>query len=189
MRNLNPLRFRAETADRVLDFDTENVPGFYWYDGKTSDILHTIAWTWLGEDTVESVTTVWNPEVGLQLEQGGFERFLAALTLATVVTGHNIKRHDIPLLNAHAVRHQLPPIQWPTAHDTLLMFPPMKGMPRGQEYLADLYALEERKMHVGIHLWEKASRGDREASKVVVDRCKSDVVSHAKLYSRLMEVL
>lgn len=173
-------------SGRVLDFDTENVPGFYWYDDKTTDFLHTVAWCWVDNPKlVEYLTTYWDPKRGLVMQDLG--PFLAALSQADAVTGHNIKRHDIPLTNGHALRYGLKPIAWPAPLDTLQMFPKTGGISKSQENLAALYDLAEQKMRVPLPVWERASRGEPAASKIVVDRCISDVRGHAELYTKIRE--
>jgi hypothetical protein len=183
---------RVPDPPRVLDFDTENVPGFYWYDGVTTDLLDTIAWSWMDEDDVEveTLTNFRQADTALTFPASGYERFKSVVATADIVTGHNILRHDIPLLNATGLRLGLPQIAWPRTVDTLQLLRNMglKGFPKGQEYLADHFQIGERKMHVGLHTWEKAARGDPEARKVVIERCVSDVISHKELYKELMQI-
>ena len=181
---------------RILDFDTENVPGFYWYDGATTDLLDTIAWSWMDETDVE-VETITNfhvnfrdPTTSLTFPASGYVRFKEVVESADIVTGHNILRHDIPLLNATGLRLGEPQIRWPRTVDTLQFLRNMglKGFPKGQEYLADHFGVGERKMHVGLYTWERAARGDLEARGVVIERCVSDVISHKELYRELMQL-
>ena len=170
---------------RVLDLDTENRPGFYWYDEKCSDILHTVACAWVDDPKDNHVWQVrWNRERGLVFPDRAYLQFKRIVESAGIVTAHNIVRHDIPLLNAHADRNHLPRIEWPMAVDTLLDITHTKGMSRSQEYLADRDKLHERKMHVGMHTWERAACGEPAACKIVADRCLSDVLSHIERYKR-----
>lgn len=170
---------------RVLDFDTENRPGFYWYDEKCTDMLHTIACAWVDDPKDNHVWQVrLSRDRGLYFPDRSYLAFKRLVESAGIVTAHNVKRHDIPLLNAHADRYHLPRIQWPMVVDTLLDIKATKGMSRGQEFLADRDTTKERKMHVGLHTWERASCGDPEAMQVVADRCLSDVLSHIELYKR-----
>jgi len=173
-------------AARVLDFDTENRPGFYWYDEKCSDILHTIACAWVDDPKDNHVWQLrWSRIRGLHFPDSDYLRFKRIVESADIVTAHNVKRHDIPLLNAHADRNGLPRIAWPFVVDTLQDIKATKGMPRSQEYLADRHELHERKMHVGMSIWERASCGEPEACQIVADRCLSDVLSHIELYKRM----
>lgn len=169
----------------VLDFDTENSPAFYWYDEKSTDVLHTIAASYLDDEEVFSWQRRWDPKRGLLFPQKGYLAFKAMVEQADVVTCHNVIRHDVPLLRAYAFRESLPEIQWPRVEDTMKMVGKGKGLPKGQEYLADHFKLGERKMHVGLHTWERASLGDPEACQIVRERCESDVRSHKELYRAL----
>jgi hypothetical protein len=170
---------------RILDFDTENNPGFYWYDGKPTDILHTIACAWLDDPSDNHVWQVrWSARLGLHFPPSSFRAFRRIVESADIVTAHNVVRHDVPLLNAYADRGHLERIRWPRIVDTLTDIKDTGGMPRSQEYLADRDRTSERKMHVGLHTWERAARGEPEAMKIVADRCLSDVFSHIELYRK-----
>lgn len=171
-------------ASKVLDFDTENVPGFYWYDGKASDRLHTVCWSWMDEDYVAESTTVWVEKSGLELDSN-LEAFWAAVEKADAVTAHNIKRHDVKLLDAYRFRNGLPPLRWPHIIDTMDMAPKGGGMSRSQENLATMEALIQEKPHLPLVVWEEAARGDPDACREVVERCVADVRQHKALYKAL----
>lgn len=178
------MRFSLAAA-RVLDFDSENVPGFYWYDEKATDRLHTIAWKFVDDrDDPDYTTTGWTRS-GLLLNAAGFRRFRRAAERADAVTGHNIIKHDIPLINAYCDRQGLPRIRWPHVIDTLQTIRAVKGMSRSQEFLGQLHKLEQAKKQVGLYTWEEAARGNPAACKVVVDRCVKDVEMHIQLFKKL----
>lgn len=168
---------------RILDFDTENTPGFYWYDGKPTDRLHTVAWSWMDEDYVAVSTTEWVEKSGFEMDSN-LEAFWVALESADAVTAHNIKRHDKGLLNAYRFRNGLPPLRWPRIIDTM-SFAPAGGMSRSQENLATMEGLFEEKPHLPLAVWEEAARGEPDACREVVERCVADVRQHKALYKAL----
>ena len=169
---------------KILDFDTENRPGFYWYDGRTTDMLMTIAWGWMDEKEVHWDTIRSDVEEGLIPLP--LERFTEALSHADVVTGHNIKRHDVPLLNAHCDREGLPRLEWPLIVDTMDFMQKTKGVSRSQANLSDLFRLVEDKTQVHIPTWERAATGDAVALTIVAKRCMQDVRQHRELYKELV---
>lgn len=170
---------------RVLDFDTENIPGFYWYDERCTDFLHTIACAWADDPKDYHVWQMrWSSKLGMHFPRRSYMEFKEIVESAGIVTAHNVARHDIPLLNGHADRYGLPRIKWPRVVDTLTHIKKSSGVPRSQEYLADREDLGEKKMHVGLYTWEGAARGKPDAMQVVADRCLSDVISHIELYRR-----
>jgi hypothetical protein len=173
-------------AGRVLDWDCENGPGFYWYDGKATSLLHTVSAAWV--DTPEEVTswtTRWRPPRGLVVED--LSRLRKMIESAGAVTGHNIVRHDIPLLNSHFDRLDQPRIEWPHVIDTMSLIRNGMGMSRSQENLLAMYELNREKMTVPLATWEKAWRGSVKESRIVVERCETDVLGHIELYKKLIE--
>jgi hypothetical protein len=176
----------SHVAGRVLDFDCENGPAFFWYDGKATSILHTVSAAWV--DTPEEVTTWttrWHRTRGLVVED--LTRFRKMVESAGAVTGHNIVRHDIPLLNSHFDRLDQPRIRWPHVIDTLKLIKGGMGMSRSQENLLAMYELNREKMSVPLAVWEKAWRGSAKESRIVVERCETDVLGHIELYKKLIQ--
>jgi hypothetical protein len=115
--------------------------------------------------------------------------FYQALAEADVVTGHNIRRHDIPLMNAHCVREGDDPIQWPEIVDTLdreLWGGATKGLSRSQANTAARMGLDNEKMTVHLDTWEKAAAGAVNELLVVEERCMSDVTGHIEMYKELV---
>jgi len=180
------LTFSKPAVDlrKVLDFDIENVPGFYWYDGETTSRLHTIVCAFTrNPGKMYKWQMKWDAKLGLHFPTTYFERFKALVESADAVTGHNILKHDIPILNGYAERNGVEPIKWPHVIDTLKerRKKNLKGVPGSQEFLADASGADEKKMHVGIHTWELAAAGEPKAMKIALDRCISDVKSHIEI--------
>lgn len=114
-------------------------------------------------------------------------RFRKMIESAGAVTGHNIIKHDIRLLNSHFDRLDQPRIRWPHVLDTMQMITGGMGMSRSQENLLAMYDLERVKMTVPLAIWEKAWRGAKKESAIVVERCESDVLGHIELYKKLRD--
>ena len=178
------MRF-SHKAGRVLDFDCENGPGFFWYDGNTTSMLHTVSAAYVDEGRVQTWTTKWSPTKGLYVED--LTRFRKMVESAGAVTGHNIIKHDIPLLNSHFDRLDQPRIRWPHVIDTMKLITKGMGMSRSQENLLSMYHLEREKMTVPLAIWEKAWRGAKKESAIVVERCETDVLGHIALYRKLQD--
>ena len=176
---------------KILDFDTENRPGFYWYDGQTTDMLMCVSWAFLDvEAQPRSLLLRYSKVDGLYMPD--LAPFINDLENADIVTGHNIRRHDIPLLNAHRIRTGRPPIAWPHIIDTLdrgLWQGGTKGLSRSQANTADLLGLNQDKMTVHIPVWEQAAAGNPAALQVIRERCESDVVMHMELYRKLVGIV
>lgn len=173
---------------RILDLDLESVPGFWWYEEKCTDLLHTLAWAWHDDPkNVRCEQVRWSRTEGMHFPPRAFEAFRKDVERADILTAHNIVRFDIPMLNAHADRTRVPRIQWPMVVDTLQLIKNSKGASRSQEALADRYDLGEKKFKVALGTWEKSARGHPEAMAIVAERCISDVKSHIQLYKKLTQ--
>ena len=73
------------------------------------------------------------------------ERFYAAYEQADVVTAHNIRGHDLPIVQAHLAELQMPLLEPKLAHDTLKdLRPKWKDISRSQENLCEMLGISAR---------------------------------------------
>lgn len=184
------VRITAPTNGRVLGFDLENRPLAYWYDGETTSEITAFAWKWTDEDTVHTM---------LLTNTGGFlcgdgtivpdgmayDRFRGVLEGAGIVFGHNIRRHDLPMLNAGLLRRELPPLKPLLTQDTLRDYPRRKGLSASLENLAAMYGLEGEKFSMNQPAWERANRLSDDGLDLARTRVVSDVVLQERLREKL----
>jgi len=188
-----PKHERRKHGLRILDFDLENRPLAYWYDGLTTAEITAIGWSW--SDEGDDVHTFLLNRSGRYVADDGsthrpratFEAFRRTLLSADVVTGHYIRKHDLPLLNAAMVENDLPPLSRILVSDTHRDTPKMKDLSKSQENLANMFGLEQPKHSMTNVQWRKANRlgkvGLEEAKKRVVN----DVRQHKALRAALIE--
>src|SRR6266487_563573 len=87
------LKWRTKRNFRILHFDCENRPLSYWCSDRPSAEVTAIAWSWAGSHKID---WCFLDAVG---RMDGLFSFLAAYNESNMVTGHYIRKHDLPLMN------------------------------------------------------------------------------------------
>lgn len=167
---------------RVLDFDSEVRP-MHYSEWRPEGQITAIAWSWVGEKSVH---------VEL-LEQDGdneiwmLKRFRAAYDAADMVTGHYIRKHDLPLLNDHYVRLGMKPLGPKLTQDTQADLVKVKSLGKSQENLAVTFGLSAEKHHMTGADWRKANTLSPEGAALAKKRVVDDVIQHKELRAALLE--
>jgi hypothetical protein len=167
---------------RVLDLDIENRPLSYWYDDRCTAEITAIAAGWTDEQKVH----VW------LLGQDAPEAMLSGLSSlyeqANMVTAHNVRRHDLPIIQGALAEYGLPLLGPKMASDTLRDIPRWKDLPKSQESLCEMLDVPAPKEHMSQSRWREANRltprGTRETKRRVV----GDVIQHRLLREKLIEL-
>jgi DNA polymerase elongation subunit (family B) len=110
---------------------------------------------------------------------------LAALGEADMVTGHNIRRFDLPVIQAEVMRLGLPSLEPVLAQDTIKLRT-SKGFKKGQDVLGRLYRIADEKLSLDWQAWQDAY--DEDGWQTIRDRAESDVAMHKQLRSALLEL-
>ncbi len=183
---------------RCLCFDLENRPLAYWYDGQTTSEITAFGWKWSDQDEVITLLLRgdgWfefagsGNDVAIRIDdKAAYETFSSELAHADVVYGHNIRRHDLPMLNAGLLRRQLPVLPSLLTSDTLTDYPKRAGMSRSLENLAAMYGLEGEKYSMSQPAWEKANRLSDDGMELARKRVVADVLLQERLRLKLLEL-
>lgn len=175
------MRSTVRKTLRVLDFDIENRPLSYNGPDYTTAEITAIAAGWVGQKKVRC----WALGQVEPLEM--LEGFLELYRKADVLTGHNIRRHDLPILNGACLEYDLPPLTPKLTCDTYGDLTRRKELSASQENLSQMFGLEADKHHMSQVSWREANRltpeGIRKTRKRVID----DVIQHKELRERLIE--
>lgn len=144
-----------------------------------------VAWSWVGSDKVESrictpLGLFGQPELRAEMLQP----LLDEIEKADILTGHNIGRFDLPVINAEAMRLGLEPIRSATIHDTM-KFVYSKGFKKGQDVLEVLFQTRGRKLSLNWQEWQDAY--DQDDWRTIRERCETDVTDHKQLREKLLE--
>lgn len=164
-------------ALRVLDFDIEARAIGYGDPDWVPQEITAIAWSWVGEEHVECVLRTAGVKRMLS-------RFVRAYADADVVTGHNIRRFDLPLLNAELLRNGLCALAAKQTQDTLREIVRTKGMKRDQDNLLKLFRIEEEKLPLSWQDWQSAY--EEKGWPVIRERVIGDVRGHKLMRAEML---
>jgi hypothetical protein len=179
------VRLAPDRTLRVLDFDVETVAAGFGEPDWVPQKITCVAWSWLDEEGVQS--RICGPR-GIYGKPGLRARMLKPLleqiVTADMVTGHNIWRFDLPIVNAEAMRLGLQPIGQKMVQDTMWLHR-TKGLKKGQDNLGGLMPVEREKLSLDWQSWQDAY--DEDGWLTVRRRCESDVLMHKQLRGALVE--
>lgn len=168
-------------ALQVLDFDIENRPLSYLGQDFTTADITAIAASWVGEKKVH----VWL--LGEVTTEEMLAGFVDLFDKASLVTGHYIRKHDLPIINGALIEHGLPSLGPKLSSDTKLDLVKRSGVSASQESLADMLGVAAPKVQMNQKKWRSANRltaaGIAETRKRVV----GDIRQHKELRSELLE--
>lgn len=177
------VQFRHTEVDartpRVLDFDVETIAAGFADPNWVPQKITCVAWSWAGSDVVES--RVCDAE-GLYYEPerraSMIWELVKQIVKADILTGHNIIRFDLPIINAECLRLNLPVLQPQRVQDTI-KFPKSRGFKKGLDNLGHLYKIRNQKMPLSWQQWEDAyaERG----WDTIKRRCEVDVTGHKEV--------
>ncbi len=179
------MRWAVARPLRILDFDLENRPLSYMGMDFTSAEITALAWSWVGDDDVSCIlltrTGKYATDEGNRSPAAAFGLFLDAYNAADLVTGHYIRKHDLPLLNGALLELGLRPLPAKLSCDTKMDMVRKKDLSASQESLAEMYGLPEPKYHMTQGRWRAANRLRTDGMVEARDRVVCDVVQHKAL--------
>ncbi len=179
---------------RILDFDFESKPLWFWYEKPTAVLTSLSYMDILGDAVQHDTLRTELAPLGSPVEYAAWLLHVRdLLATADALTGHNINRFDLPLLQAQLIRRGLPLLPTLMTHDTLTTLPKRRDMSMSQESLINYAALKPvcpigmpvYKDHLSIPQWEDAALGWND--EVLIERPLSDVHGHAHLRQVLIE--
>jgi hypothetical protein len=189
---------------RILDFDIENRPLSYWVDDNPTAEITSIASCWVDDPDSMEVLLLgvecrhhgWDCPDMVPGEMSGEEilrRFVARYNEADMVTGHYIRRHDLPINNAMLMEVGLPILEPKLSCDTKLDMPKKADLPATQEFLLEMLDVRDengqpfRKFHMSQHDWREANRLTPAGLRKTYERVSSDVRAHMALRLAMLE--
>lgn len=175
----------VEQEQLVLSFDIETVAAGFADPDWVPQKITCVAWSWVGSDKVESricgpLGIFGEPQRRAQM----LKPLLVEIDKAHVLTGHNIARFDLPVINAECMRLGLHPIRKAKVQDTMKL-PRSKGFKKGLDNLSRLYRVPGEKMPLDWQAWQDAY--DEAGWETIRRRCESDVMLHKQTRLALIE--
>jgi hypothetical protein len=141
-----------------------------------------IAWSWVGDDRVSCIVL----EQDLNNERWMLEEFLRAYNHADIVTGHYIRKHDLPMLTDHCIRARMALPKSVLTQDTMDIAK-VKGLGKSQENLSTEFKVSAGKHHMNGSLWREANTLSPEGQATARKRVIDDVLQHKQLRVELLE--
>jgi hypothetical protein len=173
---------------KLLDFDIENRPLSYWVPDMPTAEITAIASCWA--DDPDSM------QVDLLGEMPGrdlLERFCERYVEADIVTGHYIRKHDLPIINAMLMEEGLPLLGSKMTVDTKLDMMKKADLPATQEFLLETLGVCDAdgnrlvKFHMSQTDWREANRLTPAGLRKTKERVASDVYGHMRLRLAMVE--
>ena len=175
----------AKGPEKILDFDIETVAAGFADPEWVPQKITCVARSWVGSDEVKS--TICGPEGIFGKPEKRAEMLvplLAAVGEADMVTGHNITRFDLPVVNAECMRLGLEPIRQVLVQDTIKLAR-SKGFKKGQDVIGRLLRVPAKKLALDWQAWQDAY--DEDGWQTIRDRCEGDVLQHKLIRQRIIE--
>lgn len=176
------MRFVENKRLRILCWDIENKPGTYGPGDYTHGKVTAIGAQFLDE----SVPSAWilRRNNVKQMRQCAKE-FCKSAEAADIFMGHNLRRHDIKLLNGWLVTVGLPVLAPKPVLDTYLDQPKVSGLSRSLENLCARWGCPVEKVWMPEHVWEQAYDGVPYAVEKMRERVTKDVQINIWLFHEL----
>ncbi len=167
-------------APRVLDFDIENRPLTYWFDDKCTAEITAIACSFGPKEDMYC----WL--LGRDDPREMHEEFEALYRDADMITGHYIRKHDLPIINGSRLEYGLKPLPEQLTCDTRIDLVSIKDMPQSQEALGNMLGIRAPKVQMSQSKWRAANR--LQSIELTEKRVVGDVRQHQQLRLKLLEM-
>jgi hypothetical protein len=168
-------------ALRILDADIENRPLSYLGSDFTTADITAIAAGWVDQKKVYCWAI---PESTTEEMLAGF---VALYDQADIVTGHYLRKHDLPHINGALIEFGMRPLSPKLVSDTKIDLVKRAGISASQENLAEMFGLPEPKYQMNQVKWREANRLTPKGVSLTKKRVISDVQQHKALRLAMIE--
>lgn len=167
---------------RILDFDLENRPLSYWVPERPTAEITAIAscWDGFGNTMTADLLGEVSPEQMLL-------RFVERYNEADIVSGHYIRKHDLPIINGALMEYGLPPLLPKMTSDTKLDMMVKGDIPATQEFLIEILGVSVAKEHMTQGDWREANRLTEEGRARTRERVVGDVLGHMEMRAKMVD--
>lgn len=142
----------------------------------------TVAWKWLGEDSVYSLT--WDKD---QCDKCLVDEFAEVYNSADLVIGLNNNSFDNRWLTARAAKYGIPINPYTKSYDIMRQAKKLFRLPSySMDYMTKYFGVANKLSHEGISMWDKVESGtikeQKQALKDMVDYNVGDIIATEDLY-------
>mgnify|MGYP001202495992 CR=1 FL=1 len=169
-------------APRILDFDIENRPLSYWQPDRPTAEITAIAAAWVDHPREVMVWLLGRDDPVVMLQS-----FLSLYNEADMVTGHYIRKHDLPIINGALMDYNMCLLGPKLVQDTKVDMVKKADIPATQEHLSEMLGLGSLKVHMTQQMWREANRLTSRGLDLTEDRVVGDVVQHMELRLAMLD--
>jgi hypothetical protein len=167
---------------RILGFDIENMPLTYYAPDYPTAQITAIASAF--EDDVKGTIHVCllgicDPEEMLTIFVNRYEE-------ADIVTGHYIRKHDLPIINGSLIEFGMPTLSKKMTSDTKMDLVKFSDIPKNQEYLGAIMGTKQPKVPMTQADWRQANRFTPEGIERTRKRVVADVRQQLQMRKELI---
>jgi len=174
-----------ESVTKILDWDCETIAAGFADPDWVPQKITCVAWSWIGSDQIEArISTSEGLFSQPRKRYEMLEPLLQAIDEADMVTGHNLLRFDLPVLNSECLRLGFPSLRGILVQDTMRLVR-TKGFKKGQDNIASLVKVPINKLSLSWQQWQDAY--EEPGWETVIERCKSDIASHKLMRQEMLE--
>lgn len=166
-----------------MDLDIENRPLTYWAPTRPSAEITAIATCWADDESTMQTHLLGKDEPVEMLTS-----FVDRYNEADMVTGHYLRRHDLPIINGALMEYGLPGLTPKLSCDTRLDMRKKGDIPATQEYLGLLLGIAQPKVHMSQLDWREANRLTQAGIEATRARVEGDVLQHMALRLKMVEL-
>lgn len=170
------------TRKRILDFDIENMPLTYYAPDYPTAEITAIAMQFVGEPSSMHVCLL-----GEESTEEMLEHFAARYAEADMVTGHYIRKHDLPILNGGMVEFGFPSLGAKMSSDTKMDLVRFSAIPKNQEFLGAIMKTKAPKVPMDQFKWREANRLTLDGIELTRKRASGDVRQHIQMRNGLIK--
>jgi DNA polymerase elongation subunit (family B) len=176
---------KVKSKMKILDFDLETVAAGFADPDWVPQKITCAAWSWIDEDEVHCevcspMGLFGKPELRVKM----LEPLVEAINEADMLTGHNLLRFDLPVLQSELLRLKMNPLGHQLVQDTMRILK-TKGFKKGQDNLGALLKSDEQKLSLSWQQWEDAY--DEQGWQTIKDRAISDVKMHKQIRETMIK--
>jgi len=177
------------TKGRILGFDIENMPLTYYAPDYPTARITAIGMAFADNPKKTMHVCLLDPVNGTGCSEVDMGiHFLERYEEATLVTGHYIRKHDLPHINAmlfeNGFVNGLKPKKTSDTKDDLQNW---KGLPKNLEFLIAQLEVKTPKKHMTQHDWRSPNMFKPEGLRSTQDRVASDVIGQLQLREELID--
>jgi DNA polymerase elongation subunit (family B) len=180
---LKPPAILSNSRRRILDFDIECVAAGFADPNWVPVTVTAYAYSWVDEDDITVDALPVRHFYNARMRARFLRPLWDALNEADVLTGHNILRFDLPVLDGEALKLGLPRLPRKQVQDTISLR--RIRAKKGQDVLAHVFGVVDEKLPLNWAQWE-AAYGEKTLA-TVKDRVAGDVRQHKALRLAMLE--